>query len=295
MKSCRLCPLECRVDRERGQLGRCQSGNVLKIAQAYLHRWEEPCISGEKGSGTVFFSGCNLRCIYCQNYRISQEGHGRPVSISRFSEICLELQKQGAHNINLVSPSHYVPLVKEGLVLARSRGLSIPVVYNSNAYEKRETLRLLEGLIDIYLPDLKYYDDSYAQAYSGVGGYFQTAARAIGEMLRQVGEPRFSKEGLLEKGLLIRHLMLPGLSHDTRRILEWIAREIPRGVYVSLMGQFTPVHKAAEYPALNRRLTIKEYEEVIDYFLELGLENGFIQDLASADTSYIPEFDLRGL
>lgn len=288
---CRLCPRECGTDRLGGNKGYCGAGEKIKIAKAYLHRWEEPCLSGDWGSGTIFFSGCNLRCVFCQNYRISQEHHGREISIDQFVETCLSLQQQGAHNINLVSPTQYLIQIKEGLIATKERGLRIPVVYNSNGYEKTESLKLLEGLIDIYLPDLKYYEDQFALAYSGVADYFSFASRAIPEMYRQVGDPVFDDYGMMKKGLLVRHLILPGLKNDSKRLLKWAARHLPLTVWYSLMGQYTPVYLAANHPELARTLTAVEYDEVIDYFGEQGMENAFIQELDSAGTQFIPDFE----
>ncbi|MFZ5753497.1 MAG: radical SAM protein [Bacillota bacterium] len=295
LTNCRICPWECGVNRLAGEKGVCQAGGELKIAKAFLHPWEEPCISGTRGSGTIFFTHCNLKCVYCQNYKISQEHFGKEISISRFADICLSLQEKGAHNINLVSPTQFIPLVKAGLKEAKDRGLSIPVVYNGNGYEKVGTLKELNGLIDVYLPDLKYFSNEHAVKYSGVPNYFSIATGAIKEMYRQVGVPRFNDEGIILKGLIIRHLLLPGLEEDSRKILEWIARELPREVYLSLMGQYTPVHRAPEFPALARPVGEEAYEEMIDYFFQLGLENGFVQELTSSDVGYIPDFDLAGL
>ncbi len=295
LTNCRICPWECGVNRLAGEKGVCQAGAELKIAKAFLHPWEEPCISGTRGSGTIFFTHCNLKCVYCQNYKISQEHFGREISLSRFADICLSLQEKGAHNINLVSPTQFIPQVKAGLKEAKVRGLSIPVVYNCNGYEKVETLKELAGLIDVYLPDLKYFSNEYAVKYSGVPNYFSIATEAIKEMYRQVGIPQFDGEGIIWKGLIIRHLLLPGLTEDSRKILEWIARTLRREVYISLMGQYTPVYRAHVFPELARPVTEEAYEEIIDYFLRIGLDNGFVQELTSSDTSYIPDFDLAGV
>jgi len=290
LTNCKICPRECGENRLQGKVGFCGAGAVLKIASAFLHRWEEPFISGERGSGTVFFSHCPLRCVFCQNYLISQEGKGREYSLDQFVRLCLDLQEQGAHNINLVSPTHYVPLLAEGLKQARERGLKIPIVYNTNGYERIETLRLLEGLVDIYLPDLKYYDDDLALRYSAAPGYFAVASAALQEMHRQVGNPRFGADGMLEKGLVVRHLVLPGLGDDSKKLLTWLKEKLPKEVYLSLMSQYTPVYQVAKYPELNRKLTAAEYKEVIEHFLELGLENGLTQELTAADPAYIPDF-----
>ncbi|KLU59262.1 radical SAM superfamily protein [Peptococcaceae bacterium CEB3] len=292
---CRACPWECGKDRALGEKGVCRAAARPRVARASLHTWEEPCISGSRGSGTVFFSHCNLSCVFCQNYKISQEGFGREVTVGELADIFLNLQAQGAHNINLVSPTHYPEPVREALLGARARGLRVPVIYNTNAYEKAETLGGLEGLIDVYLPDLKYFSDEYARRYSRAEGYFARASQAILEMLRQVGVPRFDGDGLIQRGLLIRHLVLPGLLDDSKEVLRWIAQTLPRDVYVSLMGQYTPVYQASRYSELARHLTEEEYDEAIDFFFSLGLENGFAQDLDSGDSAYIPEFDLKGV
>lgn len=261
------------------------------MAKAYLHPWEEPCISGTRGSGTLFFSQCNLSCVFCQNYKISQEGLGREISLEDFVRICLDLQEQGAHNINLVTPAHYLLLLREGLERARIQGLTIPVIYNTNAFEKPESLKLLEGLVDVYLPDLKYYADAPAWKYSRAKAYFKHASGAILEMLRQVGSPQFDENGLIQRGLIIRHLILPGLTEDSKAVLRWIRQALPKEVYVSLMGQFTPVYRAERFPEIAHPLSEAEYHEVVDYFFELGLENGFVQELEASDEAFIPEFD----
>lgn len=295
LSQCTLCPWECAKDRLQGEKGVCQGGWALRVAKAYLHPWEEPCISGTRGSGTIFFSQCNLSCVFCQNHKISQEGFGRDISIEDFVRICLNLQGQGAHNINLVTPAHYLLPIREGLKEARAQGLRIPVVYNTNAYEKPESLRLLEGLVDIYLPDLKYFSDKYAWKYSRAKAYFKHATVAVLEMLRQVGPPQFDEDGIMQKGLMIRHLILPGLTEDSKAILRWIRASLPQEVYISLMGQFTPVYRAGRYPEIARSTTEAEYQEIIHYLFELGLENGFAQELEASDEAFIPEFDGEGL
>lgn len=295
MENCRVCPWECGKDRSHGEKGVCRSTARLKVARASLHAWEEPCISGTRGSGTIFFSHCNLSCVFCQNYKISQEGFGEEITVEALARLCLNLQEKGAHNINLVTPAHYLAQLRDALGLAKKEGLRIPVIYNTNAYEEVESLQALAGLVDVYLPDLKYYSDDYAWKYSRVRGYFAKASQAILEMFRQVGAPRFDDEGLIRQGLVIRHLLLPGLTGDSRKVLQWIAKELPRDVYVSLMGQFTPFYQAGRYPELRRPLTEEEYDEVIGFFFALGLENGFVQELESGDAAFIPEFDLRGV
>lgn len=268
-------------------------GNIPTAAKAFLHKWEEPCISGSRGSGTVFFSGCNLKCVYCQNFRISQENFGKEVSIAGLAEIFLILQKKGAHNINLVTPAHFAVQIKEAIKNAPD--LEIPVIYNSNGYESPENLKLMEGIVDVYLPDLKYYSCETASRYSGAPDYFEVAAAAVREMYRQVGPPVLDDEGIIRRGLMIRHLILPGLAGESIKILEWIRENMPDKVYVSLMSQYTPYYKACEYPEINRRITRWEYDKVMNRFIRLGFENGYIQERDSAKEEYIPEFDLTGI
>lgn len=259
------------------------------MAFTALHPWEEPPISGSQGSGAIFFGGCNLRCVYCQNHKISRYPTGRTISPSQLAELFLVLADQGAHNINLVSAMHFVPPVAKAIALARARGLALPMIYNTNAYEKVETIRLLDGLIDVYLPDLKYFDDRYAALYSDAPDYFKTASAAILEMWRQVGGAVFDANGLLRRGLILRHLVLPGLRRDSMRILDWIAVHVP-DAYVSLMVQYFPVAEALQSPALNRRVTTFEYQSVVDYFEALGLKNGFTQRRDAATGDFIPAF-----
>ncbi|MBP2071110.1 radical SAM protein [Thermoanaerobacterium butyriciformans] len=291
---CNICPRNCNIDRST-KVGFCGMSSEIHVAKAYLHEWEEPCISGSRGSGTVFFTGCNLRCVFCQNYKISQENFGVSISPEKLVDIFINLEKTGAHNINLVTPTIFVPKIKEAIIIARNNGLSIPIVYNSNAYESVESLRSLEGLIDIYLPDLKYYSDEVAVKYSNAPHYFEYATKAILEMYRQVGNPVFDSDGIMKKGIIIRHLILPGKLDETKRILKWIKDNLSNEVYVSLMGQYTPFYNANKYQELNRRISNREYEEAIEYFFEIGLENGFVQDDESASESFIPDFDLEGI
>jgi len=289
-QSCTLCPHRCNVDRSQGRLGRCLAPAGPKIAKTMLHRWEEPCLSGTRGSGAVFFSHCNLRCIFCQNYRISQEGHGRELTVAELAGLFLALDNEGAHNINLVSPTPYVPSVAQALRMAKEKGLAIPVVYNTNAFDSPEALALLDGLVDIYLPDLKFYSPEISQALAGTRDYFARATQAILTMFGQVGPTYINEEGIMTRGVLIRHLILPGYPEESRAVLRWIRDFLPKGVYVSLMSQYFPTHRAVDHPKLNRTLNPEEYEEIIDYFLELGLENGFTQELDSADPQYVPDF-----
>lgn len=292
---CHACPCECGVDRSV-ELGLCRASDRIEVSLAQLHFWEEPPISGTRGSGTVFFCHCNLRCRFCQNYDISQNAssRARAVTPERLLAIMLELEQQGAHNINLVSPTHYTEQLLPVLEQAASR-LRVPVVWNSNGYEKPETIRRLEGLVRVYLPDLKYYSDELALACSSAPHYFRFASAAITEMKRQVGKNRYDEDGIIEKGLIIRHLVLPGHADDSKRILTWIHDELGPQTHVSLMSQYYPVHRAAELPGMSRRLGREEYEDVRRRFDQLGFEQGFAQELSSASRDYTPDFDGRGV
>jgi putative pyruvate formate lyase activating enzyme len=270
-------------------------GTSLKLAKAYLHRWEEPCISGVNGSGTVFFSGCNLKCVYCQNHTISHENYGVELSASHLGKIFLSLQDKGAHNINLVSPSHFVPQINEALDEVSGR-LKIPVVYNSNGYDSVESLRILEGKISVYLPDFKYFNNETSKKYSYVSDYLETVTSAICEMYRQVGNMEFDEDGILKRGVIIRHLILPGHTNESIKIIDWIRSNLPKdGVLVSLMSQYTPLYKASCYPELNRRIIRREYQKVVDYFMKAGFNEGYIQERDSAQEKYVPDFDFEGL
>lgn len=295
MKNCRLCPHHCGANRLSGETGICRAGAEVEAARAALHHWEEPCLSGEHGSGTVFFSHCGLHCVYCQNQQISGGQTGKGSSIGRLSEIFLELQAQNAHNINLVTPTHYVPQIIAAVEAAEQQGLTLPIVYNSSGYETTDTIRLLEGTVDIYLPDLKYYSSQYADRYSNAPDYFSYALRSITEMVRQVGEPVFDGDGILKKGVIIRHLMLPGMLEDSKRIIKAICETFGDSVYLSLMNQYTPLPHVAAYPEINRTLDPGDYEEAIAYALTLGLKNGFIQEEETAKESFIPDFGNQGV
>lgn len=294
LEKCEICPRKCGINRLNGQIGYCKAGLNIKAAKAMLHQWEEPCISCGKGSGAVFFSYCNLSCVFCQNSDISQYGTGREISIQRLVEIYLELQDKGANNINLVSPTHYIPQVIKSISIAKRNGLIIPVIYNSNGYENVKTLKLLEGIVDVYLPDIKYYSDKYSVKYSNARDYFLYASRAVLEMYRQVGAPVL-ENGLIKRGLVIRHLLLPGLLSESKKILDWIAANLPNKVFISLMSQYVPMHKAPDFPEINKHVSSRSYEWLVDYALSLGLENGFMQEYNSADAIYTPKFDLYGI
>ena len=292
---CNLCPRECNVDRGLGKIGFCKVPNHIKVARAALHFWEEPCISGEEGSGTVFFSGCNLRCVYCQNRKIAEGVYGKEITVDRLAAIFLELQEKGANNINLVTPSHYVFEIVKALKMAKAQGLSVPVVYNSSAYEKVESLSLLEGYVDVYLPDFKYMDALLSKKYSGAKDYSDVAKEALKEMVRQVGEARFDERGILTNGVVVRHLVLPGYTEDSKKIIKYLYETYGNHIYISILSQFTPLNGLKEYPELNRKLTEEEYDEVVDYAIEIGVENGFIQEGDVAEESFIPDFDGQGV
>lgn len=288
---CTLCPRNCGVERtaESGA-GVCRMGTQPKIARAALHMWEEPCISGTRGSGAVFFSGCGLRCVFCQNEAISQQGEGKIVTPERLAEIFCELEAQGAHNINLVTAAHFVPAVLEALSLYRP---NIPIVYNSSGYESIETLRMLSGVVDIYLPDYKYIDPNMAAMLSGARDYPDVAFAAIAEMIRQTGAPVYDENGMMQRGTLIRHLVLPGLTGDSMKILTRIRDEFP-GIPVSLMGQYTPCGRALSMPGMDRKIKKKEYARVLAHMEAIGLD-GYRQELGSADGAFIPSFDETGV
>lgn len=287
MSGCNICPRSCGADRQAGW-GVCGVSDT-RVAKFMLHFWEEPCISGSKGSGAVFFSGCNMFCVFCQNYEITRSISGAPADAQSLAEIFLKLQSLGAHNINLVTPAPHAMIIAEALKAAKARGLAIPTVYNTNAYEKTETLRLLDGLIDIYLPDLKYVTALTAKKYSGTEDYFEFASKAVIEMHRQVGHLVVDEDGTAKKGLLVRHLVLPGSVDEARRVLDFIARELSVKTYISLMRQYTPCHRA-DFAPLNRKLNDREYDRIVDYCISLGFENVFLQEKESATMNFRPDF-----
>lgn len=294
LNECRLCPRNCSVNRNCGELGYCLAPDEITIAKYYLHEWEEPCITGKNGSGTIFFTYCNLKCLFCQNYKISTLNYGKKISIDRFSDICLELQDIGSTNINLVTPTHFVPLIIDGIKLAKSRGLIIPIVYNSSGYENVDTIKMLNGIVDVYLPDLKYYSDEYAMNYSKCRDYFKYATLAIDEMVRQKGSCKFDNDGNMISGVIVRHLLLPGMEEDSKKILKYLYDNYGDKIYISIMNQYTPIRKC-EYDELNDKISDKVYEEVIDYAWNLGIENAFIQEEGTQSESFIPDFDLDKL
>lgn len=295
LKECRLCPRNCGVDRSNGQRGFCGAGALVRVGRAALHMWEEPCISGENGSGTVFFSYCTLQCIYCQNAQISQGHSGKEITVERLAEIFLELQQQKANNINLVTPTHYLPQITTALEIARNNGLRLPIVYNTSGYEKPEMIQKLEGYVDVYLPDFKYYSADAARRYSAAPDYIEVAKQALDVMVRQVGKPQFNDDGIMTKGVIVRHLILPGCYEDSKRLLAYLHQQYGNDIYISLMNQYTPFAQVKNYPELNCKIPQKVYEQIIDYAVELGIENGFIQEEGTAEESFIPNFDGQGV
>ncbi|QHQ61428.1 radical SAM protein [Anaerocolumna sedimenticola] len=295
LKDCTLCPRNCHIDRTMGQIGACRETEELVVARAALHMWEEPCISGEKGSGTVFFSGCALGCVYCQNHNIAKGLAGKRITIERLSDIFMEIQDKRANNINLVTPGHFIPQIMEVIDLAKAKGLHLPIVYNSSGYEKAETIKLLKGYVDVYLPDLKYKSGEISKKYSNAENYFEYAAEAIQEMVRQTGEPVFDEDGIMVRGVIVRHLTLPGCLKDSKDIMEYLYETFGNHIYISIMNQYTPLSNVIQYPEINRKITEEEYDELIDYALYLGVENGFIQEGETASESFIPEFNEEGV
>lgn len=289
LENCMLCPRKCGINRYKVK-GICGANSKIKLAYYSLHMWEEPPISGKNGSGTIFFSNCNMKCIYCQNKKISIDGYGKYISIKKLEEIMLELQKKGAHNINLVTPTHYVPQIAFILQKIKDKSLKIPVVYNTSSYECVGTLMMMRNLVDIYLADLRYYDDDLAIKYSKCRDYFENATMAIDEMYRQVGEIKINDEGMLEKGVVVRVLILPGHVDDSKKIIEYLYKTYGNDIFISIMNQYTPVWKC-KYSNLNRKVTEDEYNEVVNYAIDLGVVNAFVQEGEAADDSFIPKFN----
>lgn len=327
LSACRLCPRSCGVDRLSGKTGYCGQGKEIRAARAALHFWEEPILSGASGSGAVFFSGCNLRCVFCQNYHIAFGECGKAISSKRLSEIFLELQAKGAHNINLVTGAPYIPHIREALLSAKSKGLILPIIYNSSGYESVEALKILDGLVDIYLPDMKYYSSELSMRYSKAPDYFEKASVAIEEMIRQVGSPIIERESLslfgdkntstnttvddniitaavdyngdplmlMKRGVIVRHLLLPGETKDSKKILRYLHETYGERIYISIMNQYTPLAQVENIPELNRRVTPDEYDRVVNFAIRLGIQNAFIQDGDTATESFIPEFNYEGI
>ena len=289
---CNLCPRACNADRDNGRIGYCGESTQIRVAKTSLHQWEEPCITGEHGSGTVFFSGCSLKCIFCQNHNIADSSVGQAFTKEQLADFFLRLQEKKASNINLVTAGHFVKQLVPAIILAKERGLIIPIVYNSSAYETVDSLRMLDGLIDIYLPDCKFFSAEISYNYAKTDNYFEIASKAIGEMIRQVGVPVFDeRNGNMTRGVIVRHLVLPGHTKDSMKILEYLHESYKNQIYVSIMNQYTPVIQQDKYPNLNRRVTKREYQKVVDYALSLGMENAFIQEGHTAQESFIPNFD----
>ena len=291
LKECILCPRDCKVNRYNS-LGFCKASNKLRVALASVHMWEEPCISYKNGSGTIFFSHCNLKCVYCQNYSI-RDGYGKDISVNRFSDICIELQNKKVHNINLVTPTHYVPQIINGISKARKKGLTLPIVYNTSGYESVTTIFLLNKTVDIYLTDLRYYDNKYGKKYSCVDNYFDKASKAIEAMYNQVGVPVFDGD-ILIKGVIVRVLLLPSLLEDAKNIIKYLYNKYQDNIIISIMNQYTPV-KEFKYSELNRKVTYEEYNELIEYAYDLGVRNAFVQEDGTASESFIPKFDKEGV
>ena len=291
LKNCMLCPRKCGVNRYK-EKGFCGATNKVKVAYYSLHMWEEPIISGDNGSGTIFFSNCNLRCLYCQNKKISIDGYGKYITNKRLGEIMLELQSKGAHNINLVTPTHYVPQIVSVLHKIKDKELKIPVVYNTSSYESVGTIIACRNLVDIYLADLRYFDDKLGEKYSLCSDYFETATMAIDEMYRQVGSCKFDENGLLTKGLVVRVLILPGHIDDSKKIINYLYKTYGDDIFISIMNQYTPINKC-KYNNLNRKVTDEEYDSVVEYALELGVKNAFVQEGEAASESFIPDFNKK--
>lgn len=295
LKECHLCPRNCGVDRLAGQKGFCGVDAGIMVARAALHMWEEPCISGKEGSGAVFFSGCSLGCAFCQNRTISKGQSGKVITVEHLAELFLDLQAQKANNINLVTAGHFLPQVREALILAKEQGLTIPVVYNSSGYEKAEMLRYLEGLVDIYLPDLKYLEADLAGKYSHAKDYSEVAMKALEEMVRQVRTPEFDERGMMKKGVIVRHLLLPGHVRNSKKVLEYLYGTYGDQIYISLMNQYTPMPAMKDDPQLSRKVTDREYDRLLDHAISFGVTNCFIQEGETAKESFIPEFNGEGI
>ena len=297
LSSCKLCPRECKVNRLEN-VGRCKQGKNIRIALSTIHLYEEPCISGTwendnppNGSGAIFFSGCNLNCIFCQNYKISSMNSGKEISIEELADEMIKLQQKGANNINLVTAFAYVPHIIKAIDIARGKGLNIPIIYNSSGYESIETIKMLDGYIDVYLPDMKYFFKELSNDLSNCSNYFEKASRAIKEMYKQVGDIKYNDNGFIEKGVIIRHLILPNHIYNSKRVLKWINVTFNNKVLVSVMSQYFPTYKANDTEDINRKISKQEYDEVIDYMEEINLYNGFVQDYSEDDeTKYVPNF-----
>ena len=290
IEKCNLCPHRCLVNRKNNEKGFCNSDSSLKIALTSVFYYEEPCISGKNGSGAVFFSNCNLKCVYCQNYKISSGGKGDKITIEDLADIFIDFQNKKVNNINLVTPTIYALQIKEAIILARKKGLNIPIIYNSSGYENIETLKELNGFIDIYLPDFKYSDNKIALKYSGISNYVENAKMSILEMYNQVGLPKFNKEGIIQKGVIVRNLILPNNVKNTKEVLKWIKDNIGKDAYISIMAQYFPTNKANMFPEINRKINKKELSMIENYIYKLGFDNGYIQNIENDEEKYVPDF-----
>lgn len=295
LSNCTLCPRNCKVDRTAGKTGYCGMPAAITAARAALHLWEEPCLVGQNGSGTVFFSGCNLKCVFCQNHDIAVGRSGKEISVSHLAEIFLQLQEKGAANINLVTPTHYIPQIRSALLLAKQSGLHLPIVYNCGGYEKADSLCLLDGLIDIYLPDFKYCSSELSSKYSNAPDYYVRACESLAEMYRQTGPCIFDDGEILQRGIIVRHLILPGQTKDSKKILHYLHDTYHDNIWISIMNQYTPLPHIAAFPELNRKVSEEEYERVVNYAIRIGIENAFIQEGETAEESFIPPFNLEGI
>ncbi len=291
LEKCNICPHNCNVNRTKGETGRCKATEKVKIALYSVHDFEEPCISGTKGSGTVFFSNCNLNCIYCQNYEISQLGKGKEITIEELAQIFLIQQEKKVENINLVTPTSYAIQIIEAIKIARQKGLIIPIIYNTNGYEKLETIKLLKGYVDIYLPDLKYAQNDLGKRFSKIDNYFEIATKAIKEMIKQVGTPKLNEKGIITKGVIIRHLVLPNQIENSKIILKWIKDNLSKDIFISVMAQYFPTYKAKNIQELNRKLTKEEWKEIENFVEQLEFENGYIQELGEHEEEYVPKWE----
>ena len=294
-EKCALCPRLCKVDRAAGQKGLCGGGNLVKVARASLHFWEEPCISGESGSGTVFFSGCTMRCVFCQNKEISRGDAGKEITVERLAEIYMELAEKGANNINLVTPMHYAPQITAALDAARSRGLSLPTVWNTGGWERCESVAAVRDYADIWLTDFKYFDSFLGEIFSKAPDYFSVAAAALEQMVKQTGEPVFDENGIMKRGVIVRHLMLPGHLDDTKNVLRFLHENYGDSIWISIMNQYTPLCSDERFPELSRTVSDEEYNEAIDFACDIGIENAFVQEGGTVGESFIPPFDLSGV
>lgn len=294
LNKCTICPHECKINRNVNELGRCKSNAKIKIALVSTHNYEEPCISGKNGSGTIFFSNCNLNCVFCQNYEISQLGFGKEIEIEELAKIMIEQQNNGVQNINLVTPTSYTIQIIEAIKIAKKNGLKIPIIYNTNGYEKIETIKMLDGYVDVYLPDLKYYYDELGKKYSKVENYFNIASMAIKEMINQVGKTEFDMEGNIKKGVIIRHLVLPGHVENSKMIIKWISKNIPSSTYISVMAQFFPtylVESDEKYSEINRKITKEEYSKIEDTIYKYRLKNVYLQEIEKNEEKYVPKWE----